>query len=905
MQKNHDIQFIWLMGLSLITGGAWFFELHAISYLCILALVCSVMHYVSQLQQQSIWAAQRLQQGIQPTAKWPLYLSIMTALCAGLLDWYWLLSLSLSIWLFLFFRWLRLIEHTLTQIQQRLAELPPSEQDPIQASLQPTQLVAQTPAPPETLGFWAQCKQWLWQGNPVLKAAIVVLVIGIILLLRFASEHWQLDLAWQLIVFSAVCLLVLFVGYRLGQQNRGFALGLQGLAIAGLCLALFFAYYNQLLLSLWSCSLLFCLIMLLAIALSLKQQALELALMAMVVAYLAPFSLPLRDGITTQQLVAYYALVLAIVALLTSIRPWKILNQLAFMISLTIAVGYAWQHQDFSASTLSLLILLHSAIYIWLSFRYSQLLMREDFQGFQLRPILDVAMLFAAPISAFILIYLLYFQQSFWQVSCSLVFAGVHAGLAYYCRSRQQFVFIADSYLSLSLIFLLFIPAILAPEAWSISVWGLAALLVWILALQRQSIVARYVALGLFFAAALSCLYYDQQQPELNLWIQLSLAVIYIVAVLWANHRPAFRRQLGEALSVFLALMMLAAFLILLRLIPLFYASAMDEIWALLLCSALFMLCQQYMRACQARWTWYPAKCLLLLVLSIYALMVLFDYHFPHALQWPNLSAALLFSASCLFLAWSALQQQAEQTIFARECCMGVGVFCLSMLGIAIWPQHLILASSVGPMAYWLYSVALLFKNGKGQALDCYAMLLFFLIWLVYAQLNFSFSASHFYLPLCNSFDLMSILMLTALLYLLNHQRHLRSDHGLLAMIAVFSLLWTCSYILLRALHVYAETPYNQTALWFDATVQLSLTVLWSSIAFIMMTLATAKSIRGLWYLGASILVMMNFKLVLLDLANIGTLMRVCSFLIAGGLMLLIAYLAPIPDSVAKDSSPH
>ena len=113
----------------------------------------------------------------------------------------------------------------------------------------------------------------------------------------------------------------------------------------------------------------------------------------------------------------------------------------------------------------------------------------------------------------------------------------------------------------------------------------------------------------------------------------------------------------------------------------------------------------------------------------------------------------------------------------------------------------------------------------------------------------------------------------------------------------MLSVLWLSSYILLRGLHFYLDTPYNQLALWQDAGVQLSLTLLWVSLAFVSMTLATKKKIRALWILGASLLVIVTLKLVLLDLSHIGTLLRVCSFLGAGLIMLLIAYIAPMPEA--------
>jgi len=67
------------------------------------------------------------------------------------------------------------------------------------------------------------------------------------------------------------------------------------------------------------------------------------------------------------------------------------------------------------------------------------------------------------------------------------------------------------------------------------------------------------------------------------------------------------------------------------------------------------------------------------------------------------------------------------------------------------------------------------------------------------------------------------------------------------------------------------------------------------------MTIATKKSIRALWLLGASLLVLVTLKLVLFDLSHIGTLLRVGSFLASGLIMLIIAYIAPMPEQI-KDS---
>ena len=70
------------------------------------------------------------------------------------------------------------------------------------------------------------------------------------------------------------------------------------------------------------------------------------------------------------------------------------------------------------------------------------------------------------------------------------------------------------------------------------------------------------------------------------------------------------------------------------------------------------------------------------------------------------------------------------------------------------------------------------------------------------------------------------------------------------------------------------------------------------------MSLASHKQLRSVWILGGSILVIVTLKLVLFDLSHIGTLTRVISFLGAGFVMLMIAYIAPIPESHLTEKSP-
>ena len=77
--------------------------------------------------------------------------------------------------------------------------------------------------------------------------------------------------------------------------------------------------------------------------------------------------------------------------------------------------------------------------------------------------------------------------------------------------------------------------------------------------------------------------------------------------------------------------------------------------------------------------------------------------------------------------------------------------------------------------------------------------------------------------------------------------------------------------------------------------LQTGLTVLWTLIALIATIIASRYGQRTLWFMGIGLLAVVVFKLVLVDLSQTEAIWRVVSFLVAGSLILLMGYLAPLP----------
>jgi uncharacterized membrane protein len=82
--------------------------------------------------------------------------------------------------------------------------------------------------------------------------------------------------------------------------------------------------------------------------------------------------------------------------------------------------------------------------------------------------------------------------------------------------------------------------------------------------------------------------------------------------------------------------------------------------------------------------------------------------------------------------------------------------------------------------------------------------------------------------------------------------------------------------------------------------VQAALSIFWSVLALCAMMGATRLRVRALWIVGASLMVVVVAKLVLVDLSNTGTVERIVSFIGVGVLMLLIGYISPGPPRTSE-----
>lgn len=115
--------------------------------------------------------------------------------------------------------------------------------------------------------------------------------------------------------------------------------------------------------------------------------------------------------------------------------------------------------------------------------------------------------------------------------------------------------------------------------------------------------------------------------------------------------------------------------------------------------------------------------------------------------------------------------------------------------------------------------------------------------------------------------------------------------------LSVLCFIWF-NAVLFRSVHHATNTPYDFWLLWRSPTLQSTISLTWTVLGSALMALAALKlKLRQVWIACAAILGIVVLKLFTVDLADIGTIARIVSFMGVGMGLLVIGYFAPLPPS--------
>lgn len=790
---------------------------------------------------------------------------------------------------------------------------------------------------------------WFRGGNTIVRVGVLVLLVGVGLLLRYAAEHAVIPLAWRLAGSALGGLALTAVGLRLTPQRRGYGLSLQGAGVGIAYMTLFAAFR---LYGLMPSGLSFGLMALLCAAitaLALKQDALPLAALGFGGAFLAPVLVSTGQG-SHVALLSYYLLLNLSIAAIARRKPWKLLHLEGFLF--TLGIGSAWGFKAYEpalfASTVPFLIA-HFLLYLYIGVQYTLHLIERSTPEQRL-PVVDGGLFFGTPIAAFGLQAALLQHRPLALAFSAAVMSGIYLllGRALLRRAGSRVLLLVESMLAMGLIFFALVTPLALDARWTSAAWAVqGAGMLWI-ALRQQRTWAAVMGLLL---QVLACLAYwggaaHEAPAAAGAWLFLNTAwlglLTLVLALLFSSHQlqrlprdAGIGRTFAEPV---VSWMLLGAALAQLWLPGIEELRQWDQArytepllaagW-----SALLALAGEALRR-RLRW---PALALasqllvgiglLLGVAGVLMALLRVDLTVDHLLLGQGgLDTGLL----CLLVAGVLLRRQDRDAAGAPtprpvRVLLILGAWHL-LLHLAALPYALVIAH-IGRHEAWtpaalvvlptLLALAMLGRRLAGRwPLTTQAALLRAAVlrpWLAVLML-WSLGANLLgdgrmdplpSLPLLIPLDLAHGLVLLYALRLSRSEPGGSLGPAWRRGAAGLAFFWLNS-LLVRTLHQWAGTP-----LWVDGAlgnslVHTSLSVLWTLSALVAMGWATRRApahlARPVWMLGAALLGVVVGKLFLVDLSMLGSLQRIASFLVVGVLMLVIGYIAPLPPAAGSPS---
>jgi len=761
--------------------------------------------------------------------------------------------------------------------------------------------------------LYRRAKAWLLGGNTVARLGVVILFFGVAFFLKYAVEQGWLPTELRLAAAALGGLALTTLGWRLRERRRGYGLALQGGGIGIVYLTVFAAIDTYGLLPAGPGLVLMVCLVALASALAVLQDARGLAVLAAVGGFLAPVLIS-RGGSHVALFTYYAALDLGILGI-AWFKAWRELNLVGFVF--TFVIGAIWGHRFYQPaqfwSTEPFLIfffLLYVAVPVLFARR----------QPTELKGYVDGSLVFGVPLVAFGLQHALVRDTEYGLAISAVVVGLFYAALAtaLWQRERERAGLLAEAFVALAVVFGTLAIPLAVDGRWTGAAWAIeGAALVWVGARQRR-ILARYAGLLLQVGAGVAFLTAHGLPagglPVLNALylgaVMVSLAGVTSAYVLHRHAAVLTPVETGAALPSATLVWGLAWW----------YGAGANEILThaaysdrLALLLALVTVTSAALAWARGRLDWadlrYPP--LLLLPFMVYAAVIghfgsLVAHAFAGwgAVAWPAAFAVHLWVLRRLEQEWPP-----AVLLWWHSIGLWVAVF------VAGWEVWWLTAQAVPSGWVWRHVAPALVVAATLGALprlvgrvpwplarhpDAYGrvgqlpLAVALGLWTLLASFERGDPAPLPYLPLLNPLELGQAIALVTLARWWWREAADREArwHGRGIAAVGFAAL---NGLIARAFHVYGDVRFDLDALWASPGYQATVSIVWAAAALAVMVAATRLQRRGPWMVGATLLGAVVFKLFLVDLAGLGTVARILSFIVVGLLMLLIGYLSPLP----------
>lgn len=364
---------------------------------------------------------------------------------------------------------------------QRVDDVPPAPPPP-----RPSPKRKELPEIPA----WADSmRRWLFSGNLVAKAGLLILFIGVAFLLKYAAERVTIPIELRLAAVVLADIALLVWGWKIRERRRGIGLPVQGAALGILMLVTFAAFrLYDLLPGGMAFGLLF-LLTAFTCLLAVAQNAIWLAVFGICGGFASPILTSTGSG-SHIGLFSYYGLLSAGILAIAQYRSWRALNLLGF--SFTFLIGTAWGVLKYSPEhylSTQLFLILFVLFYTAIAVAYAR---RQAASGIDY---VDAILVFGVPFAALLLQYALVHTMPF-----GLAFAALGAGLFYtalalllWQRGGAHVRLLIQAFVALGIVLGTLAINFALDERWTSAAWAVeGAALVWFGMRQQKRGVALF-----------------------------------------------------------------------------------------------------------------------------------------------------------------------------------------------------------------------------------------------------------------------------------------------------------------------------------------------------------------------------------------------------------------------------
>ena len=793
----------------------------------------------------------------------------------------------------------------------------------------------------------ALVKRYFTEGNVIVRVGVLVLFVGVAFLLKYASDNSMLPIEFRAIGVALAGIVILSIGWRLRLKRADYALVMQGAGIGILYLTAFASLklFNLLPAGFVLACLL--LMVVLSAALSIFQNSRALAVLAISGGFLAPV-LSSSGGGSHIALFGFYTILNLGVFCIAWFKSWRLLNLVGFVF--TFVIGSAWgltsyQSTDFLSAELFLVVFFLMYVAISILFAHRQ---EPKLKGY-----VDGTLVFGLPLVVSSLQAGLVYSYEFALAYSSLALGAFYISLAWVFqrgfgsyKPDPKLHLLSESFLVLGFVFAsLTIPFALEGE-WIASAWALeGAALLWINIKQKRILgVGLSLALqllgGLGFLDATNGTF--TEFPIVN---SIFMGAFIVAAA--GTFSSIYLKRNSDALTKYFSqrsVLILSKGLLVWGLswwiingvleINAFVARPYQGVSLLLFfafTSLLALALEKKFQWDDLQWNGYATS------LSMLGLFLWFGDSASHPfagfawLGWFTIFAALFY-----FL-WQ--KRDVTDTSLNTRKYLGLHLFalwlgCIILSWEVTWQVRYVLGlsnawlvcalalpslfvlNSLPKIKVWPFSMYRSLYCGIGLL----PLVVYLLAWCFVSNINNGNSFPLIYIPLLNPLEIIQALVILSSLFwwrssgkfieITTTKNVTKPITDVLTNTIVFviycGLIFFClNSMLLRVLHHWLDVSYSVNGIMFSSVAQASLSVFWTVLGLATMIVSSRFHWRQVWLCAAVLLGVTVAKLFFIDLGDRDTLVTIFSFIVVGGLLLVVGYFSPIPPKKHKETVTH